>query len=187
MLWEAARQGVAIMSFHTALDATDAAGRMIPEMLSLEAGEVFEQKPGLTDNGVPAGYGRVCTPAENERLSVGLLASRCTAVFGIQPRVWGSFTDRLEHILTWGGSLGSAEDYAALCRMDAIVCGEVKYHLALDLSEAGVSVIELGHDVSELPLTLVLARSVRDCGIDQQHIMVLDRGPHWAYPETIRI
>ncbi len=183
ILWEAVTQGVAIMSFHTALDAQPAANALLPNMLNLSAGEVF--KP--IEAGSGKGFGRICAPKEDDALTLGALASRCTAIFGIQPRVWGDFSAKLSRIVTWGGGLGSAVEAADLPGLDCIVCGEVKYNTALDLAEAGVGVIELGHDVSEMPLTLLLATAVQDCGVDQAAIHLLDRGAHWTLPETIRV
>jgi len=42
---------------------------------------------------------------------------------------------------------------------DALVCGEVRYHDALDAAESGLAIIEVGHDVSEWPLVEVLGRA----------------------------
>lgn len=183
LLWEAVTEGVAVMSFHTALDAQPAATAILPNMLSLEAGEVF--KP--IEEGSAKGFGRICSPKADDVLTLGLLASRCTSIFGVQPRVWGDFSAKLSRIVTWGGGLGSAVEAADLPGLDCIVCGEVKYHTALDLAEAGVGIIELGHDVSEMPLALLLATAVQECGIDKSAIHLLDRGAHWTLPEAIRV
>lgn len=40
----------------------------------------------------------------------------------------------------------------------------MKYHTALELAAAHVAVIELGHDVSELPLAAVLAEALARAG-----------------------
>ena len=183
-VWEAMAAGVAVMSFHTALDAQPAAGNLMPDMLGLETLEVF--KP-LGDSEDGKGYGRICAPREDDALTLGTLAGRCTSIFGIQPRVWGNFAAPVRRIVTWGGSLGHAFEPADLSRADTVICGEVKYHEALALAEAGVSVIELGHDASELPLTLLLARAVQEAGVDKAAIHLVDRGVRWAYPETIRV
>lgn len=183
ILWEAVSRGIAIMSFHTALDAQSAATAILPDMLSLEAGEVF--KPFASD--LSKGFGRICAPREDDPLTLGTLASRCTAIFGTKPRVWGDFSLPLSHIVTWAGSLGHAVEEADLAMLDAIVCGEVKYHEALRLAEAGAGVIELGHDVSEMPYALLFAGALQECGVDGADIQLLDRGPHWAYPEAVRM
>ena len=186
-VWEAVSAGVAVMSFHTALDAQPAAGNLMPDMLGLDILEVFKPAGEDDDPATGTGYGRICAPREDDRLTLGTLASRCTSIFGIQPRVWGDFAAPVERIVTWGGSLGHEFAPEDLSRADTIVCGEVKYHEALALSEAGVNVIELGHDASELPLTLLLARAVQEAGVDKAAIQLVDRGVRWAYPETIRV
>lgn len=188
VLWEAVSRGVALASFHTALDAQPRATAMIPEMLKLEAGAVFQPRHAGAPEGTDdvAGYGRVCVPAAVDALTLGTLASRCTAVFGCAPRVWGDFSRSLDYVVTWAGSLGSPSP-AAFGGIDAVVCGEIKYHVALDLAQAGLGVIELGHDVSELPYALLIARALQECGIEQSAIVLLDTGPHWAHPEAIRV
>lgn len=183
-VWEAVTAGVAVMSFHTALDAQPSAGDLMPDMLGLDALEVF--KP-VGDPEEGKGYGRVCAPRADDPLTVGTLASRCTSIFGIQPRVWGDFAAQAARIVTWGGSIGHEFAPEDLARADVLVCGEVKYHEALALAEAGLAVIELGHDASELPLTLLLARAVQEAGVDKAAIHLVDRGVRWAYPETIRV
>lgn len=183
-VWEAVTSGVAVMSFHTALDAQPAAGDLMPDMLGLDVLEVFKPAGDPADG---KGYGRVCIPRADDPLTLGTLASRCTSIFGIQPRVWGAFAAPVARIVTWGGSLGHEFAPEDLGRADTVICGEVKYHEALALSEAGVNVIELGHDASELPLTLLLARAVQEAGVDKAAIHLVDRGVRWAYPETIRV
>ncbi len=71
--------------------------------------------------------------------------------------------------------------------VDCLICGEIKSHEALDVSQAGLGVIELGHDVSELPLVAVLADAVVRLGVPQDKIVVLDQGANWAYPEAMRV
>ena len=68
-----------------------------------------------------------------------------------------------------------------------LVAGEVKYHEALALAEAGLAIIELGHDVSELPFAAVLAAAVRRVGVSEESIKVLDQGDNWTLPETTRM
>ena len=63
----------------------------------------------------------------------------------------------------------------------------VKYHDALELSAAGLSVIELGHDVSELPLVAVLAEALLRVGVPDDRMVAIDQSANWAYPEAIRI
>lgn len=63
----------------------------------------------------------------------------------------------------------------------------MKYHSALDLSQAGLAVIELGHDASELPLTAVLAEALDRAGVPPEAIVLVDQSDNWWYPEAVRV
>lgn len=185
-VWAALRGGVALMCFHTALDVSPRAARVLPGMLGLSfAGQVVE--PSST--AAPKGYGQLCLVESNddEALSLGVLAARCTAVFGRQPRVWGDFEAPIRRVVTATGSLGTVGRAALAAQADCVVCGEVKYHEALDLAGAGLAVIELGHDASELPLVAVLAQSLLAAGLGEDRLLVVDQSENWRYPEAIRL
>jgi len=62
--------------------------------------------------------------------------------------------------LVANGSGGSLIE-AALAAADVCVTGEVRYHDAIAATSRGLSIIELGHDVSEWPIVSVLADLVR--------------------------
>ena len=55
----------------------------------------------------------------------------------------------------------------------------MKYHAALDLSQAGVAVVELGHDASEFPLVDVLAQQVLESGVPEGRLEYI-RQHNWA-------
>ncbi len=63
----------------------------------------------------------------------------------------------------------------------------MKYHSALELSQAGLAVIELGHDASELPLTAVLAEALDRAGVPPEAIVLVDQSDNWWYPEAVRV
>lgn len=182
-VFEAARTGVACMNFHTALDVSAAAQDVLPGMLRLERTSVLQ--PLARD--ARRGYGQVCVPAQGEdRLTLDGLAARCLAVFGRPPRVWGEGGRALERIVTWTGSAGSAPSDCLAQGVDALVCGEVKYHDALAAAESGLCLVELGHDVSELPFAALLAESVARTGIAREKITVIDQRDAWRHPEARR-
>lgn len=183
-VWAAIKGGVALMCFHTALDVSRQAQGVLPELLGLEAtGKVLSPLPSQ-----PAlGYGQVCTAPKGEVLSLTHLAARCTSVFGRAPRVWGRMDAQVRTAATATGSASNVGGLALAAGMDCLVCGEVRYHDALDLSQAGLCIIELGHDVSEFPLTAVLADAVASYGVGTDRIVILDQTANWAYPESIRL
>ncbi len=184
LVWAAIREGVALMNFHTALDVSADAQRMLPGMLSLRFVHVLEPLAGD-----PAkGYGQVCAVGESDgALTLAQLAARCTSVFGRQPRVWGDFSRPLSRIVTTTGSAGGLGRTCLSQRVDCLVAGEVKYHEALALAEAGLAIIDLGHDVSELPFAAVLAAACRRVGVAEDDIKVLDQSDNWTLPESMRM
>ena len=70
--------------------------------------------------------------------------------------------------------------------VDCLVCGELKYHDALDAAESGLAIIELGHDVSELPLCALLATEVVKAGIPESCVTILNQENNWYIPEALR-
>lgn len=186
-VWAALRSGVALMCFHTALDVSARAARVLPGMLGLDfTGRIVEPSSAAA----PKGYGQLCRVAPNDagdQPTLGVLAARCTAVFGRQPRVWGDFEAPLRRVVTATGSLGSVGRAALAAQADCVVCGEVKYHEALELAGAGLAIVELGHDVSELPLVALLAQSLLAAGLGEERLLVIDQSENWRHPEAIRL
>ncbi len=185
-IWAAVRNQVALMCFHTALDVSPRAASVLPGMLGLSfKGRFAEPSSGSQRKG----YGQVCdvSPVDDAPETLGRLAARCTAVFGRQPRVWGDFSKPVRRAVTATGSAATMGRSCLAMGVDCLICGEIKYHEALDVSQAGLGVIELGHDVSELPLVAVLADAVVRLGVPQDKIVVLDQGANWAYPEAMRV
>ena len=60
-------------------------------------------------------------------------------------------------------------------KCDCIICGEIKYHDAVELLQRGFYIIELGHDVSELPLCGVLKNALMDFGVAQKDIVMINQ------------
>lgn len=193
-VWAAIRDRVALMNFHTALDVSPRGQRVLPQMLGLRPLDAVVEPAGETAaKANPAiGYGTLCAVPKTDDAprTVGRLAARCTAMFGRAPRVWGEFDAPIETVVTAGGAAGHL-GHAALGlrdrKVDCLVTGEVRYHAALELAAAGMAVIELGHDVSELPLTAVLAEAAAHAGVPDTAIFMMDQRHNWSYPEAIRL
>lgn len=184
LVWAAINQGVALLSYHTALDVSEKAQRVLPGLLNVQFKSVL--MPAASSK--RKGYGQVCSVKTTDApLTLGQFAARCTSVFARPPRVWGDFSRELSSIVTCTGSAGPVAQEALRARADCLVCGEIKYHDALALSQAGLAIIELGHDTSELPLTTLLAAAVENAGLPGELVVVLDQRNNWAYPETTRV
>lgn len=178
----ACEQGMSILSFHTALDVSVAGLDVLPELLRLRGIGVLEP---LESDGAK-GFGRICEPCDEEQVSLRHLSARCVSVFGSHPRVWGSPTKEIKSIVTSGGSAGSLLDACLAQGVECLICGEVKYHEALDASLSGLCIIELGHDVSELPLCDVLAAHVQAAGVASECITMINQKDNWYTPESSR-
>lgn len=183
-VWAAVRNDVALVCFHTALDVSAPAQKVLPGMLGLAFKGVLLPLAGTRRKG----YGQVCAvQADDVPLTLGQLAARCTSVFARQPRVWGDFSRVVERVVTCTGSAGDVPAAALGAQADCVVCGEIKYHDALAFSQAGLTIIELGHDTSELPLTAPLAAAVCRAGVAEGDVVRIDQSDNWAYPESLRV
>lgn len=178
--------GVALMSFHTALDVSRQAQAVLPNLIGLSSKNKVLSPIAQSRS---LGYGQVCTlSAKDDRAEpLSHLAARCTSVFGRAPRVWGRFDASIKSVVTATGSATDLGKLALSQGIDCLICGEIRYHDALDLASAGLCIIELGHDVSEFPLTAVLADAVAAYGVAADQIIIIDQTDNWAYPESIRL
>lgn len=109
------------------------------------------------------------------------LTEKCKNVFGRTPRTWGKSTSSIKKIGTTTGSTGSGAhvnnllSYCYQLELDCLICGEIKYHDALALSNSGICIIDLGHDVSEIPLVAVLFLCLSNMGVDENDIICIDQ------------
>lgn len=95
-------------------------------------------------------------------------------------------TSSFSRIVTSGGSAGS---FARVCLdqgIGCLICGEIKYHEALDAALSGLAIIELGHDVSEFPLCALLAAYAAEAGVAESCITMIDQSNNWYTPESSR-
>lgn len=180
VVWQAIRSNVALVNFHTALDVSTQAQKVLPSMLGLRQTGVLSALASDREKG----YGQVC--AVDSAMTLEYLAARCTSVFGRLPRTWGAPGAHIETVVTATGSAGNLLQLCIEQRIDCLVCGELRYHDALDASQAGLCIIELGHDVSELPLCAVLAAALEQVGFPGQQVTMLDQSGNWWTPEATR-
>lgn len=174
LIYSAQKFGVALMNFHTALDVSCVGAATLPNLLGLTAKRVLVPTWGKL------GFGMICSP-KRSTTTLGSLAKKCERVFGRRPRVWGTKSASVKKIVTTTGSVGRLDDEVSVLqacidkRVDCIICGEIKYHDALELRQLGIGIIDLGHDVSELPLCKVLQNAAAECGIKKSCIVMLNQ------------
>ena len=181
-VYAAIRNGITLMNFHTALDFHPDA-RILSAMLGLSFRRYLQ--PLAKDSS--KGYGQICVFENEEPCTLRQFAARCVSVYGCMPRVWGDAESHLETVCIAQGSGGSVARDAIAQGIDCLVVGEIKYHQALEAHQAGLSIIDLGHDVSERPLTIALANAVRSIGVPAENVCVLHEERNWWTPESTRV
>lgn len=111
------------------------------------------------------------------------IADRAAEAFGVTPRVWGDADAVVSRVATATGSAGSLIGDVIASGAQALVAGEVRYHDALDAVENGLSIVEVGHDVSEWPLVELLREVVAGIDdIDQVPVVLRPATPGWWTP-----
>lgn len=183
-VFTAISKGVALMSFHTALDVSGEATRVLAGMLNLDFEGVLEPLARDPEKGI----GQICAVREADRpFKLAHLAARCTSVFGRAPRVWGDMSTAVDRLVVANGSAGETIWSGLDAGITCLICGEIGYHKALDASQAGMRIIEVGHDVSEFPLTALLAQAAIDAGVASDRVAIIDQSAKWSMPDATRI
>jgi dinuclear metal center YbgI/SA1388 family protein len=135
---------------------------------------VLSSRSGLSRGAARMGrLCRPCTPVDVRGLA-GLIGER----LGVHCTVWGDPGRAVNMVAVAPGSGRSLVDDALNGGADTFVTGELRYHEALDAVEAGLAVIEAGHDATEWPLTGALARIARRMTGLAEDAVVLDESDH---------
>lgn len=151
LAFEALRSGVALVDCHTNMDRAPAGADALPALLGLEMIAPLEPEG---DGPSRPRAGRICSAAD---ATLSGLAARVGDALGVRPRVWGSPDRAVGSIAVAPGSGRSFVEAALAAGCDTLVTGELRYHEAHGVLEAGLCVIEAGHDATEWPLTRALA------------------------------
>lgn len=171
-VYEAIRLGVSVISMHTNLDRSHEARIALPALMGLEPMSSLEH----AQESERAGLGSLCTCSS---VSLESFAAHAGKTFSSQPRVWGDPNAKISRIAFLGGSLGDFGELALAVKADVIVTGECGYHVALDVSARGLSVVLLGHDRSEEPFCRVLADAAIDAGISANLVQIVPVPTQW--------
>jgi dinuclear metal center YbgI/SA1388 family protein len=161
--FDAARRGIALIACHTNLDRSPQGADALPAALGLAVRGPLERCDTPGDAAPPAG--RLCGPGEASTL--GALAALVGDRLGVGTRIWGDPAAPVTLVALAPGSGRSLIESALDAHADALVTGELRYHVAHDALERGLLIVEAGHDATEWPLTGALARIVaRTPGLD---------------------
>ncbi len=105
-----------------------------------------------------ARMGAVCSL--ESPISLARFAAEVREALGSPARVWGDADSLVASAAVATGSGGSLIPGARRVEADVLVAGEVRYHDAMDAVSSGLSIIEIGHDISEWPLVPLLREAV---------------------------
>ncbi|MDR1421497.1 MAG: Nif3-like dinuclear metal center hexameric protein [Coriobacteriales bacterium] len=172
-IYAAARCGIALLALHTNLDCAPSAAALLLAPLGLE-------RTGLLHPHGSGSLGWLAQPmAEKGFISLGELARACQQAFGGVAKVWG---DPARPIFTAAVCSGGASEVVGdvvRAAPDVFLTGELRHHEALWLADEGIALIELGHDLSELPYRYELRDALVTGGFDYGDIVILEPSATW--------
>ncbi|MCL1846662.1 MAG: Nif3-like dinuclear metal center hexameric protein [Coriobacteriia bacterium] len=172
----AAQRGVALLCLHTCLDCAPAAASMLLEPVGLE----FALP--LRAHGTGS-LGQIARPAKGrEFITLGELAASYQQSFGGVAKVWGDPAKPVFTVATCSGGASEVVSEVIAAGVDCFVTGELRHHEALYLSDSNIALIELGHDLSELPYRYYLRESLVTGGFPASDIVVLEPSATWWQP-----
>ena len=144
------RAGIAAASFHTRFDALDGG---VSDILCGTLGLTPCAKFG------EGGCARLC---KTGGVSFDELAKKVKSVFGGAHFFAEKAPDSVSVAAVCGGSAGDFCGEALSLGADVFICGEMRYHSAIDAADAGLGVICVGHYESEAPALTKLCEIVKE-------------------------
>lgn len=174
MIYEAALRNVSAIAMHTNVDRAIATRERFAELMGCAcAGNCeFMFDPCCDMHG--KGLGALLVPDWDDASTLGLVAEVAARSFATRPRVWGDSDRPVERIAFLNGSWSDPATYECCVSegVDCLVVGETRYHMCVD-AQPYLSIVELGHDRSELPIVDVLVDALASCGVEESSIVDL--------------
>ncbi len=161
---EAVRSGVAVMSFHTRLDAADGG---VNDALAGKIGVAVDGKFG--DEECPT-IGRIGALTFDALLTLEDYARLVKDALG-SPffRITGDVSRKVSRVAVVGGSGGDFIDAARAKGADVLVTGECGYNRAEDGAENKmIAVLEAGHYHTEAPVLPAIAKALGSLGVQTE-------------------
>jgi putative NIF3 family GTP cyclohydrolase 1 type 2 len=172
-VYAAVAAGVALINMHTNLDCAPVAREMLlaPVDYTFTAGLVVSGGGLLGQLGKPV---KTAKPATLEQL-----AQRYEQAFGAVAKVWGDPATMVGCLAACSGAGGEILQNVINSPANCYVTGELRYHETLELAHNGIALIELGHDISELPYRYHLRDALLAAGFLAENIVVLEPTTSW--------
>jgi hypothetical protein len=118
-------------------------------------------------------------------VELGALAAAYQQSFGRVAKVWGNPAKPLFTVAVCSGGAGEVVPEVVKAGVDCFVTGELRHHEALYLADENIALIELGHDISELPYRLVLRDTLVEAGFPAGDLIVLEPSAAWWQLEPL--
>ena len=147
------KNGIAVMSFHTRLDAVDGGvNDIFAKLLELENVEKYGEK----------GIGRI--GELKEPMTADEFAGHVKNALGAPVVEYSDGGKLIKKVAVTGGSASSMICDALACGADALVGGEIKYHDLEDSQDYGISLFAAGHFFTENPVCARLFELAAEAG-----------------------
>lgn len=172
VIYEAIKRGVNLIAMHTNVDRSLLLREEYERLFSLCSEGNFEHFQKESLDAYDKGFGVVFTL--DQPLLLLSFAQEVSRIFTSTPRVWGNDEMYIHRFALLNGSWNDSDLYN-ICQNEAVDClivGETRYHNCLDM-QPYVSLIDLGHDISELPIVSVLINALKAKGISSEQIINL--------------
>ena len=141
------REGISLISAHTNLDQAPGG-----------CNDVLAETIGLTDI---QGEGFIRVGSLPAPMKADELAEQIGCRLGDVVRVMGNPDALITRVGMCSGSGSDEWPAAAAMGAEAFLTGEVKHHIALEASDAGVVMLEAGHHATEEPGIFALAKALQ--------------------------
>lgn len=154
MVYELIRNNISLFCAHTNLDkVAGGIGEILAELMELRDVEVLDER--CLDDIYPLdickkdkGLGRVGNL--HFPLKSGEFIDRIKRVFNTQAlRLIGNFPDEIRRVAIFNGSYDKTLYHCIKKKADVLITGDVKYHDARDIVDAGFCAVDAGHYESE--------------------------------------
>ena len=156
------KSGIAVMSFHTRLDA-----------LCGGVNDILAEKLGLLnvapfgENGETIGrIGKLSQPIDLDKF-----AQAVKDALGAPCVTYADAGKEVSAVAVLGGSGGDDISAAMAAGADTFVSGELKYHALTDAPECGMNLIVAGHFHTEFPVCNKLCELVAEASLDIERIL----------------
>jgi dinuclear metal center YbgI/SA1388 family protein len=177
-IYAAIKRGVSLLGVHTNMDCSPICNEMLLAPVGFKFDKALSPVENPASKGASLGQIGKLKP-KTKAPTLKELAERYDNEFGAVAKVWGNPESKIKKLATCSGAGAELAQLVAQAGVDCYVTGEAPHHVAWGLHEAGVALIELGHDVSELPYRKYIYEALISAKVKKENIEILDPTAIW--------